>query len=135
MMSVYDARLLARAKRPVGAGELAAPDRRGRAENTICGDEIELDIELSASAIVRVAHRARGCAFTIASASMLAETLPGLAVSEALGRATAVRQWTLGEAEMPAGLEPLELVRMFPARAKCVRLPWDALERALARDG
>lgn len=135
MMPVYDATLLARSRHPVGAGELAAPDRRGRADNTVCGDEIQVDVELTGAAIARLAHRARGCVFTIASASLLAETLPGIAVTEALGRAAAVRRWTLGGAEMPAGLEPLELVRMFPARAKCVRLPWEALERAFAGDG
>lgn len=133
-MSLYDDALLERAKRPVGSGRLDAPDRRGRSDNPLCGDEIEVDVALADGTIAAVAHRTRGCALTMASASLLAETVPGRRVQDALGRAEGLRHWLAGEGTLPPGLEPLEVARMFPARARCVLVPWTALRQALASD-
>lgn len=133
-MSLYDPALLERAKHPVGSGRLDAADRRARAENALCGDEIDVDVSLVDGTIASLAHRTRGCALTIASASLLAETAPGSRVQDAFMRAEALRRWLAGEGTLPPGLEPLEVTRMFPARAACVLLPWTALRRALAAD-
>lgn len=129
---LYDPALLARAKRPVGAGALEGPCRRVRVEDRSCGDEIELDLRGSAERIDAVAHRVRGCAVVTASASLLAETVPGRAHSEAFGRIAALERWLAGAGELPSELADLAPMRMYPARARCVRLPWEALSRALA---
>lgn len=133
-MSFYDPALIERAKHPVGAGRLVAADRHARAENPLCGDDIELEVALAAGTVAEVAHRTRGCALTMASASLLSETVPGRRPQDALMRAEALRRWLAGDGAMPPGFEPLHAVLMFPARSACVLLPWTALRRALASE-
>lgn len=133
-MSLYDPALLGRAKHPVGSGRLDAPDRTARSDNPLCGDEVEVDVAIADGTIAAVAHRTRGCALTMASASLLAETAPGRRVQDAIARAEAIRRWLAGEGSLPVGLEPLEVARMFPARAQCVLVPWTALRLALAME-
>lgn len=133
-MSLYDPALIERAKHPVGVGRLVAADRRARAENPLCGDDIELDVALVEGTVAQVAHRTRGCALTMASASLLSETVPGRRAQDALIRAEALRRWLAGDGPMPPGLEPLEAALMFPARSTCVLLPWTALRQALASE-
>lgn len=131
-LPLYDAALLERAKRPVGAGELPEPRRRGRAENALCGDEIEVDVRVADGRIRELAHRVRGCAIVAASASLLAETASGDPVEVTVERARALQAWLSAGGALPRELSSLEPTRLFPARARCVLLPWDALERALA---
>lgn len=129
---LYDPALIARAKSPAGAGMLEAPCRRVVVANASCGDEIELDVRDSAAGVSALAHRVRGCAVVVASASLLVETTTGSALAEASGRITALERWLAGMGDLPVGLAPLAPLRMFPARSRCVLLPWTALARALA---
>lgn len=131
MSAPYPVDLVAEARRPAGAGALASPDRTARADNPLCGDEVELDVDDHAGVIAVVAHRTRGCAFTVASASILARSVPGLTTSEALGRADVLRRGLAGSSALPDELAALAAVRMYPARVKCALLPWEALRAAL----
>ncbi len=53
-------------------------------ENSSCGDELTFDVELKEDdeTIEEVAFTGEGCAISIASASLLAEELPGMTLSE-----------------------------------------------------
>lgn len=131
MSSPYPIDLVDEARRPAGAGAFASPHRTARADNPLCGDEIELDVDDEAGVISAVAHRTRGCAFTVASASILARPVPGLTTAEAAGRADLLRGGLAGSRMLPPELEALMAVRMFPAHVKCALLPWEALRAAL----
>jgi nitrogen fixation NifU-like protein len=133
-LPLYDEAILERAKRPAGAGELAEPRRRGRAVNALCGDEIDVDVRLADGRIGEIGHEARGCALLRASASLLAETLPGHEPDRAYDRRRALRAWLSGLGPLPSELAPLRPVGVFPARARCVLLAWDALASALTPD-
>lgn len=130
--TLYDPALLARAKAPIGSGTLAGPCRRTRVENRVCGDEVELDVLVSAGSVEALAHRVRGCAVVKASASLLAETVTGRDEADAHARIDALRVWLAGSGSLPPDLAPLVPMRAFPARNRCTLLPWEALARALA---
>jgi len=123
--------LVAEARRPRGDGALASPRRTARATNPVCGDEIDLDVDHDGARVSGVAHRARGCVFTRASASLLARSVPGLSLAQARDLATTMRRDLAGSAALPPDLAPLAAVRIYPARIRCALLPWEALWAAL----
>ncbi|QIT56072.1 SUF system NifU family Fe-S cluster assembly protein [Aquisalimonas sp. 2447] len=110
---------------------------RGHGYNPLCGDSIELTLDVRDGFIHAIGFQGESCAIATASASLLTETLQGRPVDEA--KAIAARFGAVmngqDEDDLPAGLEPLRGVRRFPSRVKCARLAWASLEAALAGDG
>lgn len=127
----YAPDLVSIARVAFGNGRLASPDRTAHAANPLCGDEIEIDLTLEDERIRELAHRTKGCTFTIASASLLAQAVRGRTPAEARELAlTLKRQLATGNA-LPQAIELLTAVRAYPARFRCALLPWDALLDAL----
>ena len=112
--------------------------------NTTCGDEITVRVGVRAGSVPAPAPvieqfvwRGDGCSISMASASVLADTMTGLTVAEAEALVTTFRELlrsrgtiepdeeVLGDAAAFAG------VSKYPARVKCAMLPWVAFEAAL----
>lgn len=112
--------------------------------NTTCGDEITVRVGVRAGSVPAQAPvieqfvwRGDGCSISMASASVLADTMAGLTVGEAESLVTTFRdllrsrgtiepdEEVLGDAAAFAG------VSKYPARVKCAMLPWVAFEAAL----
>ena len=56
---------------PRNRGELESPPAvESRGHNPLCGDELDLGIELQAGLIGHIAFQGRGCSISLASASM-----------------------------------------------------------------
>jgi len=128
---MYAPDLVDTARVAFGHGTLTAPHRTERAENPLCGDEIELDIADDHERVTGLAHRTTGCTFTLASASLLAQAVRGRTIIQARELAETVRRTLPTQAALPVEVEMLTAVRMYPARIRCALLPWDALLRAL----
>jgi nitrogen fixation NifU-like protein len=123
--------IVAEARRDRGHGSLASPTTSARAANTLCGDEIDLDLDHDGERIAAVAHRTRGCAFTRGSASLLAQCVTGMSIAGARELAATLRRDLAGTAALPSDVSALAAVRMYPARTRCALLPWEALRTAL----
>jgi nitrogen fixation protein NifU and related proteins len=124
-------------RNPRHKGALEPFDRHVEANNPACGDEIDLRVRLAGDAIEAIAFTGRGCSISQASASMLCESVTGLAEGEATklaGRFRAMLQGS-GEADDLGDLEALRGVRAYPVRVKCAALAWNALLQALRGDG
>jgi nitrogen fixation NifU-like protein len=109
--------------------------------NTTCGDEVTVRVGLTgAGADARIdefAWRGAGCSISMASASVLNDTVRGTAVAESVAMLDLFREMlrsrgtiepdeeVLGDAAAFAG------VSKYPARVKCAMLPWVAFEAAL----
>lgn len=128
----YAPDLVATARVAFGHGALASPTHTARADNPRCGDDIELDVADDGAQVRAVAHRTRGCTFTLASASILAQTVPTMSVAAARALAFELRRDLAGTAPLPQSVAMLAGVRIYPARVRCALLPWEALLRALA---
>jgi nitrogen fixation protein NifU and related proteins len=123
--------LVAEARRDVGRGSLASPRITARNANPSCGDEIEMDIDHDGVRISAIAHRTRGCAFTHASASLIARFVPDMTLVEARQLATDLQRDVPRDVPLPSVFAALATVRMYPARKRCALLPWEALAAAL----
>ncbi len=104
--------------------------------NPLCGDELTMKLEITDGRIDKIHVDPRGCSISVASASMLAQSLAGRTLDEAMQLKDTFKQVMRGS-EWPANtdfgdLEALEGVKNFPVRIKCALLAWMALEQALA---
>jgi nitrogen fixation NifU-like protein len=120
---------------PRGKKKLEHCDCRNEGQNPVCGDEISLCLALEGDRIVDVAADCRGCSISVASASMMAELLPGKSIGEThqlLDTFKGMMHGTPPPADLEIGdLDALEGVQKFPVRVKCALLAWTTLEEAL----
>ena len=108
-------------------------------ENPTCGDHIKLNARVAHDRVEDVAIDCQGCAICTASASMMAERVPGQAIADVRRFARAFAEMMRGGAELPedelGDLTALRGVRQYPLRVKCATMPWHALENALKKLG
>ncbi|MGD1701096.1 Fe-S cluster assembly sulfur transfer protein SufU [Dapis sp. BLCC M229] len=128
--------ILERAKNPQNQGKTNPIHQQQLGNNPICGDRIELTIKFNQTnqIIEDIKFQGKGCALTIASADLMAETLSGKTVEEALEIIEKFRQMLKGEISLSDNLPKLNIfqgVSQFPIRIKCVLLSWHALKAAL----
>lgn len=62
---------------PRGQGLLATATHRAQAEDPVCGDRMELDLEVREGVILEACYRVQGCAGSIAAGSALCGLLTG----------------------------------------------------------
>jgi len=117
------------------------PDASAHAEgfNPLCGDRLTLYVRLDGERISDVSFQGSGCAISVASASLLTESVKGRTVAEAEQLFTRMHELLTRQ---DAAADPAELgklaalsgVREFPARVKCASLCWHTLDAALHRE-
>lgn len=121
---------------PHGSDAFESPSVEVEGFNPLCGDELLLQLDVHEGVIRGVHVRPSGCSISVASASMLAQQLPGKTLAEAAELEQTFKQVMRGDS-WPDGadfgdLEALEGVKNFPVRIKCALLAWMTLENALA---
>jgi nitrogen fixation NifU-like protein len=113
-------------------------DRRAEGFNPLCGDRLTLFVKLEGERIADVSFQGSGCAISVASASLLTESVKGHTIAEAEQLFERMHTLLTRESDVdPASLGKLAAlsgVREFPARVKCASLCWHTLEAALHRD-
>jgi nitrogen fixation NifU-like protein len=111
-------------------------DGAAKGDNPMCGDRVEVRVRLAGGRITETGFEARGCAISIASADLMAETVAGRSPDEVRALSGQFRDMVRTgscpdcTAELEA-LRPLSGVHEYPSRLKCATLPWDALLNAL----
>ncbi|EMY77793.1 SUF system FeS assembly protein, NifU family [Leptospira weilii serovar Ranarum str. ICFT] len=138
--SLYKEVILDHYQNPRFRGKLEPADLSEHGINPLCGDELELTINLDGDKIADVRVTGKGCSISQASGSMMAESIRGKTVSEAENILSRFKNMFLenqdpGFDEELEDLESMEAVKKIPARIKCAVLPWNTLERALSRIG
>lgn len=114
---------------------LSPHSHRAEGYNPLCGDRVEVFLDIRDGVIQDVSFQGDACAIATASASLLTDTLLGRGVEEALAIARRFEAELGGaEDEQSADLGDLSAllaVRNYPGRDKCARLAWRALDAAL----
>ena len=101
--------------------------------NPLCGDRIEIRLQISGQDVEQASFRGEACAICMASASLLCAHQAGQSVRD-LEQAYAWLKASLEGRDPGAAREallPLLGVRAYPSRVKCALLPWDAAHEAI----
>lgn len=138
LKSPYDDLIMDHIKNARNFRALDGAHRQAHGSNPLCGDEIDVYLLIDRDRIDDAAFQCTCCGVSMASASMMTESVRGRSVDEARSRARAlvaqiderVEPSAEHQDEMQRAL--LTTVREFPARARCAALPWITLEAALA---
>jgi nitrogen fixation NifU-like protein len=123
-------------RHPRNFREMADADRRADGFNPLCGDKLTVFVRLDGDRIADVSFNGSGCAISVASASLLTESIRGRTVAEAEQLFDRMhRLLTRDDADIDVEslgkLGALSGVREFPARVKCASLCWHTLDAAL----
>lgn len=147
LRDLYQEVILDHGKHPRNLRHPPDANREARGYNPLCGDQLTVYLETDGDGrIADAAFEGKGCAISLASASMMTEVLRGKTevearqLFEAFHRLCTEDGFTLEQAGVEArdDLERLQVlsgVREFPVRVKCATLAWHAMTAALDGGG
>jgi nitrogen fixation protein NifU and related proteins len=141
LRDLYQEVILDHGRHPRHNRRPAAFDATAKGDNPMCGDRVQVFVSYGPdNAIADAAFEARGCAISVASADLMAETVKGRSQADVRALFSAFRELArtgtcphceAALAEPLERLEPLAGVHEYPSRVKCATLPWHALIAAL----
>ena len=144
LRDLYQEVILDHGRKPRNFRRLEGAQRVARGDNPLCGDRMELFVNLDGDGrIADAAFQGRGCAISMASASLMTETVRGKTTAEASELGSRFRELAMKGSCPECGaslademerLQPLAGVHEFPSRVKCATLAWHTLNAALAED-
>ena len=139
LRDLYRELILDHARSPRHFGKLPEVTHASEGINPLCGDKLKLYLHIDDERIVDARFEGSGCAISIASASLLTDTVIDMRVSDALAFFDVLVQRLAGEQNNDNPLDlgklrALEGVREYPARVKCATLAWHALNAAIHKE-
>ncbi|PYO93059.1 MAG: SUF system NifU family Fe-S cluster assembly protein [Gemmatimonadetes bacterium] len=135
---LYQQVILDHNRSPRNFKRLDSATRRAEGNNPLCGDRIQLYVQLDGDHISDIGFQmpqGSGCAISKASASLMTEAVKGKTPADAEALFQAFRDMLAGGATAPGKLAAFSGVRAFPSRIKCASLAWHALHAALQNTG
>ena len=133
---LYQQTILDHNRHPRNFRRLEAANHTAEGNNPLCGDRIQLFVQVDGDTIKDIAFQmppGAGCAISKASASLMTDAVKGKPVAAAEGMFQAFREMLAGGANAPGKLAAFSGVRAFPSRIKCASLAWHALHAALQK--
>ncbi len=139
LRALYQEVIIDHSRNPRNFGKLECVNCSAEGVNPLCGDELEVQCFLDEQDVVRdIKFTGRGCAISLASASIMTEMIKGMkrADAEALferframvtGIGSDADDGELGKLEVLAG------VKAYPSRVKCATLAWHTAVAAVNR--
>ncbi len=142
LRELYQEIILDHSRHPRHFGRLSEANRTAEGFNPLCGDKVKIDLVVdAANRIADVAFDGKGCAISVASASLMSEMLKGRTVDEAEQLMGGFLELVKGggaealNADDRENLEVMAGVSEFPMRVKCATLAWHAMKSALDGGG
>lgn len=146
LRELYQEVILDHGKHPRNLRHPADANRHAHGYNAMCGDTITVHLKLSGEGRIEdAAFEGKGCAISVASASMMTEILKGKSEAEARhlfdnfhAMCTSDHAEAAPEIEDEDAAERLQVlagVRQFPVRVKCATLAWHTMVAAMDGKG
>jgi len=116
--------------------ELQTANRKAHGVNPLCGDIFNVYVRVEDERVVEASFQCECCGISMASASVMTETIKG----RTLGEARSLYRQFERMLKEPAGIAVsgdddqfavLALIREFPSRVNCALLGWKTLDAAL----
>lgn len=139
LRDLYQEVILDHGRNPRHFGKLEGANHDAHGHNPLCGDQVHVQLILDdQDRIADIAFEGKGCAISMASASMMTELVLGKTVEEAHRLMEAFVHLTKGEPIEMTGVSEDDLDRLqvmsgvsqFPMRVKCATLAWHTLDAA-----
>lgn len=116
---IYHEMIIDYSRNPLNFGQLENPDVTYHDSNPLCGDSIDIDMNISDEKVSDIKFHGKGCAICMACSSVLTELTKGKSIDE-------VKQIKKDDILSELGLEGLQAVRI-----KCALLSLKVLKFAL----
>ena len=139
LRELYQQVILDHNRKPRNFRTLPTANRTAQGFNPLCGDELQLYLNVEDGVIKDAAFQGSGCAISKASASLMTSSLVGKTAAEAETLFHRFHAMLTGEGNGHGDggdlgkLAVFAGVREFPARVKCATLAWHTLQAALSR--
>ena len=142
LRALYQEVIIDHSKNPRNFGTLEKANCQAEGVNPLCGDELNLECYLDEQEVIQdIKFVGRGCAVSIASASIMTDMLKGMHKDDAEKLFRQFHYSVTSKSESSAEtidigkLEVLTGVREFPTRVKCATLAWHTAMSALNESG
>ena len=116
---IYHEMIIDYSRNPLNFGELENPDVTYHDSNPLCGDSIDIDLNIKEDQVSDIKFHGKGCAICMACSSVLTELVKGKKIED-------VKKLSKNEILSELGLEHLQAVRI-----KCALLSLKVLKYAL----
>ena len=133
---LYQEVILDHSKNPQNFGILNQYTCTAEGNNLMCGDSLTVYVNIENNVISDVSYRARGCAISVASASIMSKIIKGKTIEEVDILFDKFHKLCTGQdigIENDDEIETLQVlsgVSKFPTRVKCAPMSWHAIKEA-----
>jgi nitrogen fixation NifU-like protein len=138
LRELYQEVILDHSRQPRNFRRPDRANREAKGDNPLCGDKVAVFLTVEDGKVADVGFQGRGCAISMASASLMTEIIKGKSEAEARALFERFHDEMIGKSSChgaAAGeldkLTVLSGVRDYPMRVKCATLSWHTLMAAL----
>jgi len=137
LKELYQQVILDHNKSPRNYGIIDNPNHSAEGYNPLCGDKVNVYLEIENNIVKDISFQSSGCAISRASASLMSSAVKGKTVEEAEKIFNKFHDLIVGKLDDEKAAEELDKlavfagVKEFPSRVKCATLPWHTMLNAL----
>jgi len=141
LKQLYQDIILEHGKSPRNLGQCEGYNYDAKGYNPLCGDKVHVYLKLDSEKKVEgLTFEGEGCAISLASASIMTESVKGKSINETKDIMTAFLNMIKNTSEIQSNyldedqkikLMSLSGVKKFPMRVKCATLSWHTLISAM----
>ena len=137
IQDLYQEVILDHSKNPCNFGVLEQYTCTAEGNNPMCGDRLTVYVDIKDDVVSDVSFQARGCAISVASASIMSTIIKGKTIEEINVLFDKFNALCTGqEVEDDDDTERLRVlsgVSKFPTRVKCATMSWHAVKEACTK--
>src|SRR5262245_66578883 len=140
LSELYQQVILDHNKKPRNFHKLENANRTAEGYNPLCGDQLNLYLQVEDDQVKDIGFEGSGCAIWKASASMMTQAIKGKSKKEAEILFDEFHRMVTGKLDEEAEenhlgrLKIFAGVRDFPVRVKCATLSWHTLKAVMASE-
>lgn len=137
LRALYQEVIVDHGRHPRNFGPLSQATHSLKGVNPLCGDKLVLHAQVAGNRIQTLHFEGSGCAISMASASLMTETMKGKTLEEAkllFEHFHAMLTQSAHATPQLGKLSVFEGVKEYPARIKCATLAWHTLNHVIIGD-
>jgi nitrogen fixation protein NifU and related proteins len=140
LRELYQQVILDHNKSPRNFKKLETANRTAEGYNPLCGDKIDIFLDVENNIVKDISFVGSGCAISKASASLMSEAVKGKSVEESKKIFEKFHDLITGKLNEDDSIEELGKlavlagVKEFPIRVKCASLAWHTMISAINKE-